>query len=65
MDDDQYNTMLIFANYLLGMNENQTSVSKKSRKQYTLRSNQNEKRKKRNNQRKRQTSHPKTRAEEQ
>jgi hypothetical protein len=28
MDDDQYNTMLIFANYLLGMNENQTSISK-------------------------------------
>jgi hypothetical protein len=28
MDDDRYNTMLIFANYLLGMNENQTSISK-------------------------------------
>ena len=28
MDDDQYNTMLMFANYLLGMNENQTSISK-------------------------------------
>jgi hypothetical protein len=28
MDDDQYNTMLIFSNYLLGMNENQTSISK-------------------------------------
>jgi hypothetical protein len=28
MDDDQYNTMLIFANYLLGTNENQTSISK-------------------------------------
>jgi hypothetical protein len=28
MDDGQYNTMLIFANYLLGMNENQTSISK-------------------------------------
>jgi hypothetical protein len=28
MDDDQYNTMLIFSNYLLGMNENQTSTSK-------------------------------------
>ena len=28
MDDDQYNTMLIFANYLLGMNKNQTSISK-------------------------------------
>jgi hypothetical protein len=27
MDDDQYNTMIIFANYLLGMNENQTSIS--------------------------------------
>jgi hypothetical protein len=28
MDDDQYNTMIIFANYLLGMNESQTSISK-------------------------------------
>jgi hypothetical protein len=28
MDDDQYYTMLIFSNYLLGMNENQTSISK-------------------------------------
>ena len=28
MDDDQCNTMLIFANYLFGMNENQTSISK-------------------------------------
>jgi hypothetical protein len=28
MDDGQYNTMLIFANYLLGMNDNQTSISK-------------------------------------
>jgi Mg2+/citrate symporter len=45
-------TMLLFANYLLGMNENQTSISEKSCKQHTLRSNQNEKRKKRNNQRK-------------
>jgi hypothetical protein len=58
-------TMLIFANYLLGMNENQTSISKESHKQYTLRSNRNEKQKKRNNQRKRQTSHPKARVEEQ
>ena len=39
---DQYNTMLIFANYLLGMNENQTSISK-THKQYTLRSIQHEK----------------------
>jgi hypothetical protein len=28
MDDDRYNTILIFANYLLGMNENQTSIRK-------------------------------------
>ena len=28
MDNDQYNTMLIFANYLLSTNENQTSMSK-------------------------------------
>ena len=28
MDDDQCNTMLIFANYLFGMNENQTSIRK-------------------------------------
>jgi len=35
-------TMLIFANYLLGMDENQTSMSK-THKQDTLRSNQNEK----------------------
>jgi hypothetical protein len=28
MNDDRYNTMLIFANYLLGMNDNQTSISK-------------------------------------
>jgi hypothetical protein len=56
-------TMLIFANYLLGMNENQTSISKSQHKQYTLRINQNEKRKKRNNQRKRQTFIPKEKIE--
>jgi hypothetical protein len=28
MDGDQCNTMLIFANYLFGMNENQTSIRK-------------------------------------
>ena len=39
-------TMLIFANYLLGMSENQTSISR-TYKQYTLRSIRNKKRKKR------------------
>jgi hypothetical protein len=43
MDDDQYNTMLVFANYLLGMNENQTSTSKSHTNNTPFRSNQNEK----------------------
>ena len=41
------------------MNENQTSTSKSHTNNTPFRCNQNEKRKKRNNQRKNQTSHPK------
>jgi hypothetical protein len=65
MDDDQYNTILIFANYLLGMNENQTSISKDHTNNTPFITIKTKRRKKRNNQRKRQTSHPKARAEEQ
>jgi hypothetical protein len=64
MDDDQYDTMLISANYLRGMNENQTSISKshtnnapfvaikmKNERKETIKENK--------------TSHPKARFEEQ
>jgi hypothetical protein len=59
MNDDQYNTMLIFANYLLGMNENQTSIRKSHTNNTPFVAIKTKKRKKRNNQRKKQTSHPK------
>jgi hypothetical protein len=52
MDDDQYNTMLIFANYLLGMNENQTSISKSHTNNAPFVAIKTKKQKKRNNQRK-------------
>jgi hypothetical protein len=36
MDDDQHKHNACLANYLLGMNENQSSTSKQLHKQYTL-----------------------------
>ena len=65
MDDDRCNTMLIFANYLLGMNENQTSIRKSHTNNTPFVVIKTKKRKKRNNQRKKKTSHPKERVEEQ
>jgi hypothetical protein len=47
------------------MNENQTSSSKSHTNNTPFRCNQNEKRKKRDNQREKQTSHPKAKVEEQ
>jgi hypothetical protein len=47
------------------MNENQTSTSKSHTNNTPFRCNQNEKRKKINNQREKQTSHPKEKVEEQ
>jgi hypothetical protein len=58
-------TMLIFANYLLGMTGNQTSINKGHANNTPFVTIKTKKRKKRINQRKRQTSHPKARAEEQ
>ena len=65
MDDDQYKTMLIFANYLLGMNENQTSISKDHTNNTTFVVIKMKNERKETIKEKRQTSHPKTRAEEQ
>ena len=59
-------TMLIFANYLLGMTGNQTSISKDhtNNTPFVAIKTKNE-RKESIKEKKRQTSHPKERAEEQ
>ena len=57
-------TMLIFANYLLGMNENQTSISKShtNNTPFVAIKTKNEKK---NQPKKKQSSHPKEKFEEQ
>jgi hypothetical protein len=64
MDDDRYNTMIIFANYLLGMNEHQTNISKSHANNtpfITIKT----KNERKETIKEKQTSHPKARFEEQ
>ena len=58
-------TMLIFANYLLGMNENQTSISKSHANNTPFVAIKTKNERKETIKEKRQTSHPKMRVEEQ